>query len=70
MFNTRLKDLRLSNNLTQLELAKILDMNERSYRSLESGKSKPKYETIIKIATYFKVSSDYLLGLPQELNNK
>lgn len=58
----RIKELRTINNLTQLEVATILKINERSYQNLEYGKSKPKYETLIKLADYYNVSLNYLVG--------
>ena len=60
-FKDRLKDLRLSNNLTQINVSSQIGLSERNYQRLESGSSKPKFETIIKLADYFGVSTDYLL---------
>lgn len=65
-FRTRIKELRTSNNLTQLEIANFLGINERSYQNLEYGTSKPKYETLIKLVNYYKVSLDYLVGLSDD----
>ena len=61
-FKDRLKSLRLSNNLTQLDIANYLKINDRSYQNLEYGKSKPKYDTLIKLADYYNISIDYLVG--------
>lgn len=60
-FKDRLKDLRLSNNLTQINVSSQIGLSERNYQRLESGCSKPKFETIIKLADFFGVSTDYLL---------
>ena len=66
-FKTRIKELRTSNNLTQLEISNFLEINERSYQNLEYGTSKPKYDTLIKLADYYNVSIDYLVGRSNNL---
>lgn len=60
-FGERLKELRNSRNLTQKEVAQIFGMTERNYQKLETV-TKPKYESIVKFADYYNVSTDYLLG--------
>ena len=62
MFKERLKDLRKNNNVTQKQLAFDISLSERNYQSLEYGNVKPSYETLIKLADYFDVSLDYLVG--------
>lgn len=62
-FNERLKELRESKNLTQTQLAKDLFIDQRSISFYEIGKYEPNLDTLIKIAKYFEVSTDYLLGL-------
>lgn len=61
-FGERLKILRKNKNLTQQQMATLFDMTERGYRSYELDKSTPHYETLIKLAEYFNVSVDYLMG--------
>ena len=58
----RIKELRLENNLTQKELAKILNITQAAYNVYEKGKSLPNIEMIRKIANVFKVTTDYLIG--------
>ena len=63
LFSKRLKELRLSNNLKQSDMAKILDINERNYQRYEGNNpSLPKIDNLIFLADYFNVSTDYLLG--------
>lgn len=57
-----LAELRQNSNLTQKELAKILNITDKAYWSYESGRTEPNIETLIKIADYFDVSLDYLCG--------
>lgn len=57
----RLKDLRNSRGISQVKLAMDLNVNQNSISRYESGLREPDYNTLIKIADYFKVSIDYLL---------
>ncbi|MCL2578158.1 MAG: helix-turn-helix domain-containing protein [Defluviitaleaceae bacterium] len=61
-FPERLKELRKAKGDTQIAMAEFLGIRERSYQNYEQGKREPNYETTIKIADYFNVSIDYLLG--------
>lgn len=58
----RLKELRKSNNLTQLELGKILGVGKTTVSMYETGNSTPSDEIKVKISEHFNVSIDYLLG--------
>lgn len=62
MFAERLKLLRLEADLTQTELAKQIKISQPSYSDWEKGVSKPSAENINKLAKFFNVSIDYLLG--------
>lgn len=63
MFNERLKLLRKKHNLTQSALAEILGIAKTTLAAYEQGKNEPSMDMIKKIATYFNVSTDYLLNL-------
>lgn len=58
-----IKELRKEKNLTQTELAQILCTTQDSISLWELGKSFPDILTLVKIAQFFDVSTDYLLGL-------
>lgn len=62
IFNERLKLLRDEQKLTQDKTAKALDMPVRSYQRLELNGSKTHYDTLLKIADYYNVSVDWLMG--------
>lgn len=62
MFGTILKNLRLEKEMTQEELGKILNKTKNNISQYETGKREPDNETLRKIADYFNVSIDYLLG--------
>ncbi len=58
----RLKALRKSRKLSQLKLALDLHMNQNSISRYENGEREADYATLIRLADYFGVSIDYLLG--------
>ena len=58
----RLKELRKQRHLTQQRLALELNMNQNTISRYESGEREADYQTLIRIAAYFNVSIDYLLG--------
>ena len=63
MFEDRIKDLRLNRGLSQVELAKELFVTKQSVSNWENGNIIPSVEVLMKIAKFFSVSTDYLLGL-------
>lgn len=58
----RLKDLRKEKGITQLQLAMELNMSQNTISRYETGERQAGYDELIKIANYFNVSIDYLLG--------
>lgn len=59
---TKIKELRVKNKITQDELARILHVSTQAVSKWENG-GLPDLELLPSIASYFKVSSDYLLGI-------
>ncbi len=58
----KLQELRKRKGISQVRLAIELDLNQNSISRYESGEREADYTTLIKIADYFDVSIDYLLG--------
>ena len=58
----RLKALREKRGISQLKLAMDLGMNQNSISRYENETRQADYDTLIKLADYFGVSIDYLLG--------
>jgi len=58
----RLRGLRQQKKLSQKEFGKVFDLAESTIGMYERDERKPDYETLSKIADYFEVSTDYLLG--------
>ena len=66
VLSERLKELRLANQKKQDELAELLDLSYSAYKRYEYGEREPTASTIVRMARYFNVSADYLLGLRDE----
>lgn len=62
MIGERIRMLRKQNNITMKELGKMLTLGESTISMYENGKRMPDYNTLSKIADYFKVSTDWLLN--------
>ena len=65
MFGTILKKLRKENHITQAELANILNLDASSISKYEKAGVLPAADVLSKVAKYFDVSTDYLLGLSE-----
>lgn len=63
MLNENIKSLRLSYNLSQVELASALGVSKQCISNWENDYIQPSVEMLLKIAKYFNVTTDYLLGL-------
>lgn len=63
MFGKKLKELRLEKKITQKNLAEILGCNQSMVTRWEKLECEPTETYIVKVARYFNVSTDYLLGL-------
>ena len=61
--DSRIKDLREMHNLTQAELAKAIGITQRKYSYVETGVQPLTDELLVKLAQYYKVSTDYILKL-------
>jgi len=57
-----LKQLRINAGKLQKDIAAYLGVNRTTYLRYEKGETEPDYQTLRKIADYFNVSVDYLLG--------
>jgi len=62
IFTDRLKELRKRHNCTQKQMGDILGCTDRYYQKIEYGSVKTNQDNLIKIADYFNVSLDYLVG--------
>ena len=65
MIGDRLKELRKEKNLSQIQLASQIGVSQKAIDYWELGTNEPKASYIIKLAKYFDVSADYLLGIDE-----
>ena len=59
----RMKELREDNDITQKELAEYLHIKQNTYSQYENGQRQLPIDILIALAKYYKVSTDYILGL-------
>lgn len=70
MIGDKLKELRENKGLVQTELSNLLNIKQGSYSNYELNKREPDIETIIKIAKFYNITTDYLLGYQKEDNKE
>lgn len=63
MFFQRLEDLRVDHDKTQQEIGDVLHCHREVYRRYEKGEREIPVWALIKLADYYNVSTDYILGL-------
>lgn len=68
-FSDNLKSLMIENNLTQKKISEIAQVNQRTISSWINGQNEPLAYSVAKIADYFHVSVDYLLGREDDFGN-
>lgn len=68
MIGKIIKQLREEKNITQADLAKAVGVTTSSIGMYETEARKPSYEIVVKLANYFNVTTDYLLGNKKDQN--
>lgn len=63
MYFERIENLRIDNDLTQQNIADLLECKREVYRRYEKGVREIPVWALIRLAQYYNVSVDYLLGL-------
>ena len=63
MYYPRLKDLREDNDLVQKEVAAFLGIDQRVYSNYETGKREIPTHFEVALASYYKTTTDYILGI-------
>ena len=66
MLNERIRQLRLARNLSQVELASALNVSKQCVSNWENDNIQPSVEMVVKLARYFEVTTDFLLGISDE----
>lgn len=68
MLFMRLKDLREDSDIKQKDIAKYLNIKQNTYSQYENGQRQLPIDILIKLAEFYKVSTDYILGLTEDRN--
>jgi len=63
MLNEKIKTLRIARGINQVEMAESLGVSKQCISNWENDNIQPSVEMLIKIAVYFNVTTDYLLGM-------
>ena len=58
----RIQDLRVDSDLSHRQLGEILHISQRSYSHYETGSRNIPVEMLIRLANYYEISLDYLVG--------
>lgn len=61
-FGDRLKELRKSKKLTQVQVSEMIGVQQGTYSRWENGTLEPNLEAVVKLAKLFDTTTDYLLG--------
>ncbi|NQD68451.1 helix-turn-helix transcriptional regulator [Bacillus haikouensis] len=70
MLKNKLIELRKAKKLRQEDIAKILGIARTTYAMYEQGNREPDFDTLNKIADYFEVTIDHLLGREEKVKSK
>ena len=65
-----LKSARKAAKMTQAEVAKVIGITQNGYSYWENGKAKIDHESLTKLANLFGVTTDYLIGISEEADDK
>ena len=61
-YRARMRGLREDNDLTQAQVAKIINKSHQGYNHIETGRAELKIEDLIKLCDFYNVSADYFIG--------
>ena len=61
-YRERMRSLREDNDLTQAEVAKVIDKSQQGYNHIEVGRAELKIDDLIKLCDFYNVSADFFIG--------
>ena len=61
-YRERMRELREDNDLTQSQVANVINKSQQGYNHIEMGRAELKIEDLIKLCDFYNVSSDYFIG--------
>lgn len=67
-YRQKFKNLRIDKDLTQQDVANVCGVSDATVGHWENGLRDMKIDSIIKLCNFYKVSADYILGLPKDFD--
>ena len=65
-YRERMRNLREDRDLTQREVAQVLNKSQQGYSHIEDGRAELKIDDLVKLCQFYNLSADYLIGLSNE----
>ena len=65
-YRIRMRNLREDNDLTQREVAQIINKSQQGYSHIEDGRAELKIDDLIKLCKYYNVTADYFIGMTEK----
>ena len=65
-YRTRIKNLREDNDLTQKDVARVINKSQQGYSHIEEGRAELKIDDLIKLCKFYGVSADYMIGMTDD----
>lgn len=62
-YRTRMRNLREDRDLTQREVAAVINKSQQGYSHIEEGRAELKIDDMIKLCLFYGVSADYFVGM-------
>ncbi len=63
----RLTDLRIDSDLTQQEVAEVINKSQQGYAHIENGRANISVDDLITLCRFYKVSPEYVLGFTDKI---
>lgn len=61
-YREKMRELREDHDLSQAQVAKIINKSQQGYNHIETGRAELKIEDLIRLCDFYKVSADYFIG--------
>ena len=69
-YRTRMRHLREDRDLTQREVAAVINKSQQGYSHIEDARAELKSDDLIKLCEFYGVSADYFIGICNDPKNK
>lgn len=61
-YRRRLREIREDRDLTQAQVAKVIQKSQQGYSHIENGRAELKIEDLIQLCDFYQLSADYVIG--------